>query len=66
MSEIERIQKYVLKTKFDSAKYQLSTAETFAMWNEMKESPIELIFLAFNYGRAKGFRAAKAEGKRHE
>ena len=66
MSEIERIQKYVQKTGFNFAKYPLSTPETFAIWNEMKGSPIEMIYLAFNYGRAKGFRAAKAEGKRHE
>lgn len=61
MSEIEKMQKYIKRTKMDigtTSPYQLGTRQAFAV----SDMPIiEAIFLAFNYGKAKGYRAAKAE-----
>lgn len=61
MTEIERIEKYIAKTKFDSTHYELLLNETLDVMKMAAEKPIEAIWLAFNYGRAKGYRAAKKE-----
>ncbi len=65
MSEIEKIQRYIEKTKLDKeSKYSLNITEGFSlahMAHEMDDLPLEVICLAFNYGKAKGYRAAKAE-----
>lgn len=61
MSEIEKMKRYIERTKMDigsTSPYQLGTRQAFAV-SDMPT--IEAIFLAFNYGKAKGYRAAKKE-----
>ncbi len=60
MSEIEKVQRYISKNKAPSnPRYDANLNEIFAIAHEM--SPVEAVNLAFTYGRAKGYRAAKAE-----
>lgn len=60
MSEIKKIEKYVDKHGVPRNKrYDISMKEAIAISREM--SAIEAVSLAFVYGRAKGYRAAKAE-----
>lgn len=65
MSEIEKMQRYIERTKLDkNSRFGLSTTEAFELAHKartMAEFPMEVICLAFNYGKAKGYRAAKAE-----
>ena len=63
MSEIEKIQRYVARTrKFPKGTpYQMNLLETFSLVDMSCEAAIDAICLAFEYGRAKGYRAAKAE-----
>lgn len=63
MSEIEKMQRYIEKTKLDIApesSYQLSLRQAFAV-SDMPT--LEAILFAFKYGQAKGYRAAQAEGR---
>ena len=64
MSEIEKMQKYIERTKIKDAgnTYTMLCKDIVALLNEENQS--DAILLAFDYGRAKGYRAAKAEGKR--
>jgi len=60
MSEIEMIQSYIKESNAPcSERYDASIKEVFAMAQEMGR--VEAVALAFDYGRAKGYRAAKAE-----
>ena len=62
MSEIERIERYISQTQIkESVKTEMKLAE----WVSIRDSgsPLDAIALAFEYGRAKGYRAAKAERK---
>lgn len=65
MSEIEKMKRYISKTKMnDSDRFYLDMAEAFELAQRARESkdfPFEIINLAFKYGKAKGYRAAKAE-----
>lgn len=67
MSEIEKMKRYVERTKMEkSDRFYMDMAEAFALANQARGSVdllIEVIALAFNYGKAKGYRAAKAEVK---
>ena len=61
MTEIEKMQKYIERTKTGIAidsQYQMNVQEAVAA---SSLSPLEAVSLAFNYGKAKGYRAAKAE-----
>lgn len=68
MSEIEKIKRYIEREKLSTCvKYDMSMAECKALSTqayEKKISQLEVIALAFDYGRAKGYRAAKAEAQR--
>lgn len=68
MSEIEKMERYIERTKMDeNDRYYLDVKEAFELAHQARNSedfPIKVIALAFNYGKAKGYRAAKAEGKR--
>lgn len=69
MSEIERMRKYIERVKLDNGgkMYEMSIVEGLELSKaayEAKDLPLEIIVLAFNYGRAKGYRAAKAEGRK--
>lgn len=63
MSEIEKMKRYIERTKMSTI-YQISLQEAFALAYQAYDAndfPIEMISLAFKYGQAKGYRAAKAE-----
>lgn len=62
MSEIQKIQRYVETKKVpDQIKYTATLQEICALAREL--SPIDAVALAFSYGKAKGYQAAKAEDK---
>ena len=65
MSEIEKMKRYIERTKMKKAdRFYLDMAEAFELTIQALNSddfPLEVISLAFNYGKAKGYRAAKAE-----
>jgi len=70
MSEIEKMKQYIEQTNIPVSKasaYQMNMQEAFALSHQAYtcgDFPIEMISLAFNYGQAKGYRAAKAEARR--
>lgn len=62
MSEIEKVQRYIANPK--SGKFPGGTPYQMCMLEALELShmdPIDAVCLAFNYGRAKGYRAAKKE-----
>lgn len=63
MTELEKIKRYISETiKSPMEKYDMSYSECLEIKNQSKsEGLVEGIALAFEYGRAKGYRAAKAE-----
>lgn len=64
MSEIEKIRRYIERTKMSRAdNYCLVYGEAVELLHTAADtnSMFEIIALAFNYGKAKGYRAAKAE-----
>lgn len=63
MSEIEKMQRYIERTKLDEDKYYLNFGEACAMAKEARtfDAVLDVIDLAFKYGKAKGYRAAKEE-----
>ncbi|MDE6903329.1 MAG: hypothetical protein K2P22_11395 [Lachnospiraceae bacterium] len=67
MREIEKIKRYIERTKMgikNPIQYAMNVAETLELLNMAQiDNPFGAISLAFNYGRAKGYRAAKAEGR---
>lgn len=63
MSEIEKIQRYIDRTKVNKPNYSLRFSEWVALGCKADEDTLEIIALAFDYGMAKGYRAAKAKGK---
>lgn len=66
MTKIEKIQRYIDRTggNFpDGTPYQMNIDELFALIHMADGDVAGAICLAFNYGRAKGFRAAQKEAK---
>lgn len=67
MNELEKIQRYIDETKIghmSQMRYDMRSSEILAFLNHGKAGSgvfCESIALAFRYGRAKGYRAAKAE-----
>ena len=61
MSRIEKMEKYIERTGDLGTMYSLSMLEAQALVEIWKQNRIEAILLAFNYGRAKGYRAARKE-----
>lgn len=63
MSEIEKIKRYIEREKLSaSVKYDMNMSECMALSKQVYEGmmgQIEVIALAFDYGRAKGYRAGK-------
>lgn len=70
MSEIERIRRYIEREKLsEGSRYSMSMVEGLELSRlayEDKDLPVGIIVLAFNYGRAKGRREAKAEARREQ
>lgn len=66
MSEIEKMRRYIERTKMGRAdNYCLVYGEAVELLHTVTDtnSLFEIIVLAFEYGKAKGYRAAKAEGR---
>ena len=65
MTEIEKMQRYIERTKLDkSDRFCLCWPEATEMARtavQSEDDALRVISLAFNYGKAKGYRAAKAE-----
>lgn len=66
MSEIEKIQRYIDRTKAkDKDRYSMNFKEMMALAHKVRDTngteSLEAIVTAFEYGKAKGYRAAKAE-----
>lgn len=68
MSEIEKMQKYIERTKADpDDRFYITVGEAAVLTKQVLESTgftIDPIVVAFKYGKEKGYRAAKAERKR--
>ncbi len=58
MSEIEKIERYTKRTKAPANRWALSMSEWLALASIA--SPLNAVALAYNYGKAKGYRAAKS------
>lgn len=65
MSEIEKMQRYIDRTKLKNDKYAIMGSEITELFRLTATMPYDAIVMAFNYGKAKGYRAAKAQ-VRHE
>ena len=62
MSELERIRKYIDKTKCRDDRYDVTISEINLLARfSVDGHPVEAVILAFDYGRAKGYRAARKE-----
>lgn len=62
MSEIEKMKRYIKRTHVNiSDRYDMDLLESRALNREADTT--DAIYLAFLYGRAKGYRAAKAKFK---
>lgn len=62
MTLIKRMQRYIEKSKLpENARYEIRIAEVSELHMLSVEMPIMAVNLAFDYGRAKGYRMAKAE-----
>ena len=68
MTEIEKMKRYVERTKLKRTdRFGLNAEEALELANQAYSAgalPINVINLAFRYGKAKGYRAAKAEARR--
>ena len=64
MTEIEKSKRYIARTGVgykDTSPYHMNLGEALAL--ARASDNVRAISLAFEYGRAKGYRAAKAERK---
>lgn len=60
MSEIEKIKKYIDSTDISNReRYELGILDARAI--KRTDDMLDAVYTAFLYGRAKGYRAAKAE-----
>ena len=60
MSEIEKMKRYIERTNANiSDRYEIELLEVRELTR--KPDKADAVYLAFLYGRAKGYRAAKAE-----
>lgn len=62
MTEIEKIKRYIERTKIKPGKADTRTGNLMALCRELDS--FDAVLTAFMYGRAKGYRAAKAEVRR--
>lgn len=67
MNVIEKIQRYIENTgvKYPNGNpYQMRLSEMFALSHLASDFALDAVCLAFEYGRAKGERCAKARAKK--
>lgn len=63
----ERINRYIASTNIDPTsltRYDMGVREARDIYESEKDDPFDLLVLAFRFGMAKGYRAAKAEARR--
>lgn len=60
MSEIEKMKRYIERTKSPEDRWSLSMSDWLALAGMWPVS--DAVALAYNYGKAKGYRAAKKAG----
>ncbi len=63
MEKLEKIQNYINNTKAISPRYDIMCPEIEELVILSRKEPVDAISLSFNYGRAKGYRAAKKEAR---
>ena len=67
MSEIEKMKRYIERTKMKNAdKYCLLEREVCELFEKAKADSngmFDALTLSFNYGKAKGYRAARTEAR---
>lgn len=64
MSEIEKMKRYIERTPISEKtahNYAIGSTEIGAFFDEIERDRFNAICIAYNYGRAKGYRAAKAK-----
>ncbi len=62
MTEIEKMKRYIERTKMEKGHlYQINMREMLDLAHTAAETPIDVVCLAFECGKAKGYRAAQAE-----
>lgn len=62
MSEIEKIQRYIERTRFPQKDYYYLSYQEIEMFHqELFRDSFRTMLTLFNYGRAKGYRMAKSE-----
>lgn len=64
MTEIEKMKRYIERTKMSEKtthNYAIGSAEIGVFFDEIEKDWFGTICMIYNYGRAKGYRAAKAE-----
>lgn len=67
MRDIEKFQQYIDRTQIGVTirnRYQLLGHEIFALGKLGLADPCKAVSLAYSYGLAKGYRAAKAEARK--
>lgn len=67
MQALEKIQRYITETNastVDNKTYCMYVSEIRALYEMMCRDAYGAMCLIFDYGRAKGYRAAKAEAQR--
>lgn len=67
MSEIEKMERYIERTAVSAHatnNFDMLQSEWIALACACKADPISGVSLAFLYGQAKGYRAAKAKARR--
>ncbi len=63
MTEIEKIERYIKRTNIADLKhYEMNMLELHALADMV--NVVDALCIAFLYGRAKGYRAAKAEARK--
>jgi len=63
MEKIKSMENYVNKTRNMPGRYDLKGSEIQELLDLTFQKPYDAIALSFNYGRAKGYRAAKREAR---
>lgn len=64
MSEIKKMKRYIERTNMKKGhSFQMNIRETLELAHAAKETPVDIICLAFDYGRVKGYRLAHTVSK---
>ena len=61
LSKIEQMENYIKRTNVTHTQYALTVDEWLLLAHEVVNKPLDVISIAFSYGQAKGYRAAKAK-----